>query len=100
MTVESVHLRASFVGLERPPQFRGDSAMHKPVFHDPTGRRGRWTGWSFAALVLLVVAAVSVLAFTIFEIPVPPPLPLRMEQARLHALAERIGAQHRGLRLF
>ena len=74
--------------------------MHRPVFHDPTGRRGRWTGWSLAALVLLVVAAVSALAFTIFEMPVPPPLPLRMDQARLHALAERIGAQHRALHLF
>jgi cellulose synthase/poly-beta-1,6-N-acetylglucosamine synthase-like glycosyltransferase/peptidoglycan/xylan/chitin deacetylase (PgdA/CDA1 family)/spore germination protein YaaH len=74
--------------------------MHRPVVHDPTGRRGRWTGWSLAFLVLLVVAAISVLAFTIFEMPVPPPLPLRMEQARLHALAERIGAQHRGLHLF
>lgn len=74
--------------------------MHRPVFHDPTGRRGRWTGWSLVFLVLLVVAAVSALVFTIFDIPVPPPLPLRMEQARLHALAERIGAQHRGLRPF
>jgi cellulose synthase/poly-beta-1,6-N-acetylglucosamine synthase-like glycosyltransferase/peptidoglycan/xylan/chitin deacetylase (PgdA/CDA1 family)/spore germination protein YaaH len=73
--------------------------MHKPIFHDPTGRRGRWTGWSLVFLVMLVVAAVSALAFTIFDMPVPPPLPLRMEQARLHALADRIGAQHRNLRL-
>ncbi len=74
--------------------------MHRPVFHDPTGRRGRWTGWSLAFLILLIVAAVAVLAFTIFEMPVPPPLPLQTAQARLHALAERNGAQHRGLRLF
>ncbi len=74
--------------------------MHRPVFHDPTGRRGRWTGWSLALLVLLVVAAVSALAFTIFEMPVPPPLPWRSEQARLHSLGDRVGAQHRGLRLF
>ena len=73
--------------------------MHKPIFHDPTGRRGRWTGWSVAFLVLLVLAAATALGFTIFEMPVPPPLPLRMEQARLHALAERIAAPHRHFRL-
>jgi cellulose synthase/poly-beta-1,6-N-acetylglucosamine synthase-like glycosyltransferase/peptidoglycan/xylan/chitin deacetylase (PgdA/CDA1 family)/spore germination protein YaaH len=70
--------------------------MTRPVFHDPTGRRGRWTGWSLAFLVLLVVGAVSALAFTIVDMPVPPPLPFRMEQARLHALAERIGAAQHG----
>ncbi len=74
--------------------------MHRPVFHDPTGRRGRWTGWSLAFLALLVIAAVAALAFTIVEMPVPPPLPLQTAQARLHALAERLGAPHRSLRLF
>ncbi|MBV9882647.1 MAG: glycosyltransferase [Sphingomonadaceae bacterium] len=63
--------------------------MAKPIFLDPTGRRGRWTGRSLAALVLFVLAAAAVLAFTIIEVPVPAPLPLRMEQGR-HGLMDRI----------
>ena len=71
--------------------------MAKPIFLDPTGRRGRWTGRSLAALVLLVLTATAVLAFTIIEVPIPAPLPLRMEQARLHGLVDRIaGAGRRG----
>jgi cellulose synthase/poly-beta-1,6-N-acetylglucosamine synthase-like glycosyltransferase/peptidoglycan/xylan/chitin deacetylase (PgdA/CDA1 family)/spore germination protein YaaH len=64
----------------------------KPVFLDPTGRRGRWTGRSLAALVLLAFAACAVLALTIIDVPIPGPLPLRMEQSRLHALVDRLGA--------
>jgi cellulose synthase/poly-beta-1,6-N-acetylglucosamine synthase-like glycosyltransferase/peptidoglycan/xylan/chitin deacetylase (PgdA/CDA1 family)/spore germination protein YaaH len=66
--------------------------MTKPVFLDPTGRRGRWTGRSLAALALLAVTAVAVLALTIVDVPIPGPLPLRMEQSRLHALVDRLGA--------
>jgi len=62
----------------------------KPVFLDPTGRRGRWTGRSLTALALIVLAAFAILAFTIIEVPIPGPLPLRMEQARLHGLVDRI----------
>jgi cellulose synthase/poly-beta-1,6-N-acetylglucosamine synthase-like glycosyltransferase/peptidoglycan/xylan/chitin deacetylase (PgdA/CDA1 family)/spore germination protein YaaH len=71
----------------------------KPIFLDPTGRRGRWTGRSLAALILFVLAATAVLAFTIVEVPIPAPLPLRMEQARLHGLVDRIaGAGGRAAR--
>ncbi|HMG46467.1 MAG TPA: polysaccharide deacetylase family protein [Allosphingosinicella sp.] len=66
--------------------------MTKPVFLDPTGRRGRWTGRSLAALALLALAAIAVLALTIIDVPIPGPLPLRMEQSRLHALVDRLGA--------
>ena len=73
--------------------------MAKPIFLDPTGRRGRWTGRSLAALILLVLTATAVLAFTIIEVPIPAPLPLRMEQARLHGLVDRIaGAGGRAAR--
>jgi cellulose synthase/poly-beta-1,6-N-acetylglucosamine synthase-like glycosyltransferase/peptidoglycan/xylan/chitin deacetylase (PgdA/CDA1 family)/spore germination protein YaaH len=71
----------------------------KPIFLDPTGRRGRWTGRSLAVLVLLALTAAAVLAFTIVEVPIPAPLPLRMEQARLHGLVDRIaGAGGRAAR--
>jgi cellulose synthase/poly-beta-1,6-N-acetylglucosamine synthase-like glycosyltransferase/peptidoglycan/xylan/chitin deacetylase (PgdA/CDA1 family)/spore germination protein YaaH len=65
--------------------------MAKPIFLDPTGRRGRWTGRSLAALLLTVVAAAAVLALTIVDVPVPGPLPLDMQHSRLHSLADRIG---------
>ncbi|MDB5669473.1 MAG: polysaccharide deacetylase [Alphaproteobacteria bacterium] len=69
--------------------------MSKPIFLDPTGRRGRWTMSSFLAVLLLIAAAVTVLAVTIVNVPIPGPLPLRMEQTRLHALADRIGVAGR-----
>ena len=65
--------------------------MSKPVFHDPSGRRGRWTRSSILLLVLLVFGAAAVFALTIVEVPIPGPLPVRMEQAKLHAFAERLG---------
>ena len=65
--------------------------MTKPVFLDPTGRRGRWTWSSLAALILLILGAAAVFAFTIADVPIPGPLPLRMEQVRLHALADSMG---------
>lgn len=66
--------------------------MAKPIFLDPSGRRGRWTGRSLAALLLVAAAALAVLALTIVDVPVPGPLPVDMQQTRLHSLAERIGA--------
>src|SRR4051794_37894056 len=66
----------------------------KPIFLDPTGRRGRWTARSLAALILLVLTATAVLAFTIIEVPVPAPLPLRMDQAH-HGLIERLAGAGR-----
>lgn len=68
--------------------------MAKPIFLDPTGRRGRWTGRSLAALILLVLTAAAVLAFTIIEVPIPEPLPLRMDQAH-HGLIDRIAGAGR-----
>jgi peptidoglycan-N-acetylglucosamine deacetylase len=65
--------------------------MTKPVFLDPSGRRGRWTGSSLAMLVLLIVAVAAIFAVTIVDVPIPGPLPLKMGGAKLHALAERIG---------
>jgi peptidoglycan/xylan/chitin deacetylase (PgdA/CDA1 family)/spore germination protein YaaH len=65
--------------------------MNKPIFLDPTGRRGRWTLSSFLALLLIIVAAGTIFAVTIVDVPIPGPLPLRIEQARLHAIADRIG---------
>ena len=62
--------------------------MSKPVFHDPSGSRGRWTRSSLLLLLLLVFAAAAVFAMTIVDVPIPGPLPVRMEQAKLHALAE------------
>src|SRR5919199_2814624 len=73
--------------------------MSQPVFLDPSGRRGRRTRVAFFALLLLLFAAAAVFAATIVEVPLPGPLPLRDGQARLHALAERIGlARHKGVR--
>jgi cellulose synthase/poly-beta-1,6-N-acetylglucosamine synthase-like glycosyltransferase/peptidoglycan/xylan/chitin deacetylase (PgdA/CDA1 family)/spore germination protein YaaH len=69
--------------------------MSKPVFLDPSGRRGRWTGSSLAMLLLLIVAAAAIFAVTIIEVPIPGPLPLDMGRAKLHALAERIGLARR-----
>ena len=69
--------------------------MTKPVFLDPSGRRGRWTLSSLLMMLLLIVATAAVFALTIVEVPIPGPLPLDMGRARLHALAERIGlARH------
>ena len=68
--------------------------MAKPVFLDPTGRRGRWTGRSLIALILLVLTATAVLAFTIIEVPVPQPLPLPNEQAH-HGLIDRLAGAGR-----
>ncbi|HEY1606701.1 MAG TPA: glycosyltransferase [Allosphingosinicella sp.] len=65
--------------------------MAKPVFHDPSGRRGRWTRSSILLLVLLVLGTATVFAMTIVDVPIPGPLPVRMGQARLHAFAERLG---------
>src|SRR4051812_38445835 len=73
--------------------------MSRPVFHDPSGRRGRRTRSSVLVLVLLVVAAAAVFAMTIVDVPIPGPLPVRMEQAKLHAFAERLGiVRHKGLK--
>jgi len=71
--------------------------LTKPVFLDPTGRRGRWTWSSLAALVLIVLGAGALFAFTIADVPIPGPLPLRMEQAQLHALADSMGRAGRHL---
>jgi cellulose synthase/poly-beta-1,6-N-acetylglucosamine synthase-like glycosyltransferase/peptidoglycan/xylan/chitin deacetylase (PgdA/CDA1 family)/spore germination protein YaaH len=65
--------------------------MTKPVFLDPSGRRGRWTRSSLLLFALLLAAVAGVFALTIIDVPIPGPLPLRMEQAKLHALAEKIG---------
>src|SRR4051812_40349721 len=95
--MSAVQRAASQALLGRREQ--GPKPVAKPVFLDPTGRRGRWTGRSLTALVLLALAAAAVLAFTIVEVPIPGPLPLRMEQARLHGLADRIaGAGGRAAR--
>ena len=73
--------------------------MSKPVFLDPSGRRGRRTRLALVALLLLVLTAAAVFAATIVDVPLPGPLPLRNEGAKLHALAERIGlARHRAPR--
>jgi len=70
--------------------------MAKPIFHDPSGRRGRWTASSLAAMVLLVLVTGGLFAATIINVPIPGPLPLRFDQSGVHALAERIGlARHR-----
>ena len=71
--------------------------MSKPVFLDPSGRRGRITGWSLVLLLLLAATAMAAFAFTIVEVPVPGPLPLAGETSRLHALAARIDAVRRRL---
>jgi cellulose synthase/poly-beta-1,6-N-acetylglucosamine synthase-like glycosyltransferase/peptidoglycan/xylan/chitin deacetylase (PgdA/CDA1 family)/spore germination protein YaaH len=70
--------------------------MSKPVFLDPSGRRGRWTRSSILALLLLAFGAAAVFALTIVEVPLPGPLPLGIDRSPLHALAERIGfARHK-----
>jgi cellulose synthase/poly-beta-1,6-N-acetylglucosamine synthase-like glycosyltransferase/peptidoglycan/xylan/chitin deacetylase (PgdA/CDA1 family)/spore germination protein YaaH len=68
--------------------------MPNPVFHDPSGRRGRWTASSLALMVLLVLATATLFAATIINVPIPSPLPMRFEGSGLHALAERIGLAH------
>ncbi|HEX4736535.1 MAG TPA: polysaccharide deacetylase family protein [Allosphingosinicella sp.] len=65
--------------------------MSKPVFHDPSGRRGRWTRSSILLLLLLVLGTAAVFAMTIIDVPIPGPLPVRMGQAKLHAFAEQLG---------
>ncbi|MEA3001075.1 MAG: peptidoglycan-N-acetylglucosamine deacetylase [Sphingomonadales bacterium] len=73
--------------------------MSKPVFLDPSGRRGRWTRSSILALLLLIFGAAAVFALTIVDVPLPGPLPLGIDRSPLHALAERIGiARHRSPR--
>jgi cellulose synthase/poly-beta-1,6-N-acetylglucosamine synthase-like glycosyltransferase/peptidoglycan/xylan/chitin deacetylase (PgdA/CDA1 family)/spore germination protein YaaH len=73
--------------------------MTKPVFLDPSGRRGRWTRSSVLLLLLLLFGAAAVFAVTIVAVPIPGPLPVRMEQAKLHAFAERLGiVRHKGLK--
>ena len=73
--------------------------MSNPVFLDPTGRRGRRTRLMLIGLLLFALAAAAGFAATIVDVPLPGPLPLRDGQARLHALAERIGlARHRAPR--
>ncbi|HEY0412852.1 MAG TPA: glycosyltransferase [Allosphingosinicella sp.] len=69
--------------------------MTIPIFLDPSGRRGRRARSSVVALLLLLFGAAAVFATTIIEVPIPGPLPLRMEQARLHAFAVRIGIARR-----
>ena len=70
--------------------------MAQPVFHDPSGRRGRWTASSLALMVLLVLLTAGLFAMTIVNVPIPSPLPVRFETAGLHAFAERIGlAKHK-----
>src|SRR5919199_4227745 len=70
--------------------------MANPIFHDPSGRRSRWTASSLAAMVLLVLLTAGLFALTIVNVPTPGPLPLRFDQSGIHALAERIGlARHR-----
>ena len=65
--------------------------MSKPVFHDPSGRRGRWTRSSILLLLLFIFGAAAVFAMTIVDVPIPGPLPVRVGQAKLHAFAERLG---------
>ncbi|MEA3004658.1 MAG: peptidoglycan-N-acetylglucosamine deacetylase, partial [Sphingomonadales bacterium] len=73
--------------------------MTNPVFLDPSGRRGRWTRSSVLLLLLLLFGAAAVFAVTIVAVPIPGPLPVRMEQAKLHAFAERLGiVRHKGLK--
>ena len=72
--------------------------MDKPIFLDPSGRRGRRAGLTLLTLLLLAAAAAIAFAFTIVEVPVPGPLPLGRETSRLHALADRIDAVGRRLR--
>src|SRR3954465_2001471 len=73
--------------------------MTKPVFLDPSGRRGRWTRSSLLLLLLLLFSAAAVFAMTIVDVPIPGPLPVRMEQAKLPAIAERLGiVRHKGLK--
>jgi cellulose synthase/poly-beta-1,6-N-acetylglucosamine synthase-like glycosyltransferase/spore germination protein YaaH/peptidoglycan/xylan/chitin deacetylase (PgdA/CDA1 family) len=69
--------------------------MPKPIFHDPSGRRGRWTASSLALMILLVVATAGLFAMTIVNVPIPNPLPMRFDNGGLHALAEKIGLAHR-----
>jgi cellulose synthase/poly-beta-1,6-N-acetylglucosamine synthase-like glycosyltransferase/peptidoglycan/xylan/chitin deacetylase (PgdA/CDA1 family)/spore germination protein YaaH len=69
--------------------------MANPIFHDPSGRRGRWTASSLALVGLLVVATAALFATTIVNVPIPNPLPMRFQGTGLHALAERIGLAHR-----
>ncbi|HEY0312654.1 MAG TPA: polysaccharide deacetylase family protein [Allosphingosinicella sp.] len=70
--------------------------MAQPVFHDPSGRRGRWTASSLALMVLLVLVTAGLFAATIVNVPIPSPLPVRFESGSLHAFAERIGlAKHK-----
>jgi cellulose synthase/poly-beta-1,6-N-acetylglucosamine synthase-like glycosyltransferase/peptidoglycan/xylan/chitin deacetylase (PgdA/CDA1 family)/spore germination protein YaaH len=70
--------------------------MAQPVFHDPSGRRGRWTASSLALMVLLVLTTAGLFAMTIVNVPIPSPLPVRFESGDLHAFAERIGlAKHK-----
>ncbi|MBV9930887.1 MAG: glycosyltransferase [Alphaproteobacteria bacterium] len=69
--------------------------MANPIFHDPSGRRGRWTASSLALMALLVLATVTLFAATIVNVPIPNPLPMRFDNGGLHALAEKIGLAHR-----
>ena len=70
--------------------------MAKPIFHDPSGRRGRWTASSLAMAALLVILTGAAFALTIVNVPIPSPLPMRFDNGGLHALAEKIGlARHR-----
>lgn len=71
------------------------SVMSKPIFFDPTGRRGRWSKRTVAALIVLVVLAAVAFATTLIAMPGQPAL--RLPIAQPHASELRGTPPRRGI---
>jgi cellulose synthase/poly-beta-1,6-N-acetylglucosamine synthase-like glycosyltransferase/peptidoglycan/xylan/chitin deacetylase (PgdA/CDA1 family)/spore germination protein YaaH len=64
--------------------------MKAPVFYDPSGRRKRWSIRTLAALLVALVAAACVFAFTIVDVPTPNALDIGIEHPQPRPIPAQI----------
>lgn len=72
--------------------------MKAPVFYDPSGRRKRWSIRTLAALLVALVAAACVFAFTIVDVPTPNALDIGIEHPQPRPIPAQIAHVGRVLR--
>jgi peptidoglycan-N-acetylglucosamine deacetylase len=72
--------------------------MKAPVFYDPSGKRKRWSLRALFGLILAVVAAACVFAFTIVNVPIPDPLELGIEHVQPRPLPAQLARMERQLK--
>jgi cellulose synthase/poly-beta-1,6-N-acetylglucosamine synthase-like glycosyltransferase/peptidoglycan/xylan/chitin deacetylase (PgdA/CDA1 family)/spore germination protein YaaH len=72
--------------------------MKAPVFYDPSGRRKRWSIRALFALILALVVAACVFAFTIVDVPTPNALDIGIEHPQPRPIPAQIAHVGRVLR--